>query len=92
MKLMTNLVSGSAGIFVMRKVKFCAFFCGSRFGDGFLVECIVSEGGRTKEQKRNRKGTLKEYENYDKIGVGIDGTFGHEKGEILCVFLWISFW
>ena len=88
---MTNMVLASAGILVMRKVKFCAFCCGSRFGDGFLVECIVSGGGRAKEQKRNRKGTVKEYENYGKLGVGIGGSFGHEKGEILYVFLWISF-
>ena len=62
------------------------FSCGWRFGDAFLVECIVNGGGRTKEQTRNRKGTVKEYENYDKLGVGIGGKFGHEKGEILCVF------
>ena len=67
-------------------------FCGSRFGDGFLVECIVSVGGRAKEQKRNRKITVNEYETYDKLGVGIGRNFGHEKGEILCVFLRISFW
>ena len=89
---MTKLVSASTGIWVMRKVKFCAFFCGSRFGDGFLVECIVSVGGRAKEQKRNRKITVNEYETYDKLGVGIGRNFGHEKGEILCVFLRISFW
>ena len=92
MKIMTKLVSASTGIWVMRKVKFCAFFCGSRFGDGFLVECIVSVGGRAKEQKRNRKITVNEYETYDKLGVGIGRNFGHEKGEILCVFLRISFW
>ena len=89
MKLMTNLVSGSAGILVMRKVKFCAFFCGSRFGDGFLVECIVSWGreskGTKKEQKRNMK-------NMTKMVCASAGIFGHEKGEILCVFLRILFW
>ena len=62
---MTNLVSASAEILVIRKVKFCAFCCGSRFGDDF-VECIVRGGGRAKEQTRNRKGTIKEYENYEK--------------------------
>ena len=92
MKIMTKLVSASTGIWVMRKVKFCAFFCGSRFGDGFLVECIVSVGGREKEQKRNRKITVNEYETYDKLGVGMSGDFGHEKCEILCVLLRISIW
>ena len=72
----------------MRKVKFCAFCCGSRFGDSFLVECNVGGEG----EQRNRKGTVKEYENHDKLGVGIGRNFGHEKGEILCVFLRISFW
>ena len=75
---MANLLSASAGILVMRKVKFCAFFCGSRFGDGFLVECIVSWGreskGTKKEQKRNKKGTEKEHEKY-KNGVGIGRNF-----------------
>ena len=47
----------------------------------------MSGGGRAKEQKKNRKITVNEYENYDKLGVGIGGTFGHEKGEILCVFV-----
>ena len=43
-------------------------------------------------EQRIKKETVKEYENYDKIGVGIDGNLGHEKGEILCVFLQISIW
>ena len=51
---MTNLVSASAEILVIRKVKFCAFCCGSRFGDDF-VECIVRGGGRAKEQKNEQK-------------------------------------
>ena len=53
----------------MRHVKFCAFCCGSRFGDGFLVEGIVGGEG----EQRNRKGEVKEYENSDKLGVGIGG-------------------
>ena len=43
----------------MRKVKFCTLFCGSRFGDGFLVECIVSGGEGGKEKNMNRRGTVK---------------------------------
>ena len=83
MKLMTNLVSASAEILIIRKVKFCAFCCGSRSGGDFLVECIGNGGGRAKEQRMNRRETVKVYEKYDKLGVGIGGNLGYEKSEIL---------
>ena len=37
-------------------------------------------------EQRNKKGTVKEYETYGKLGVGIGGNFGHEEGDILYVF------
>ena len=67
-------------------------FCGSRFGDGFLVECIVSVGGRAKEQKRNRKITVNEYETYDKLGVESAGILVMRKVKFCALFLRISFW